>query len=127
MKYMRKRVMIHKKKVRTLHLLHEVLTETFVAQPIVLSLLFAQVHCQNRWQWTWLLFSTFYFILFCFVFLFLFLFLEQLGLGFISHAVTSVTNWWHSHKTDHGTWENEVEETKIKWRHTAWITHAGLM
>jgi len=29
---------------------------------------------------------------FSFLFLFLFLFLEQLGLGFISHAVTSVTN-----------------------------------
>ena len=29
---------------------------------------------------------------FYFTFLFLFLFLEQLGLGFIGHAVTSVTN-----------------------------------
>jgi len=29
---------------------------------------------------------------FYFTFSFLFLFLEQLGLGFISHAVTSVTN-----------------------------------
>ena len=36
-----------------------------------------------------LFFSLFYF---SFLFLFLFLFLEQLGLGFISHAVTSVTN-----------------------------------
>ena len=34
---------------------------------------------------------SFHFILFLF-FLFNFLFLEQLGLGFISHAVTSVTN-----------------------------------
>ena len=35
----------------------------------------------------------FHFILFSlFSFLFLFLFLEQLRLGFISHAVTSVTN-----------------------------------
>ena len=36
---------------------------------------------------------SFYLILFCFsfVFLFLFLFLEQLGLGFTSHAVVSVT------------------------------------
>ena len=33
----------------------------------------------------------FYFTL-LFTFLFSFLFLEQLGLGFISHAVTSVTN-----------------------------------
>ena len=58
---------------------------------------------------------------------FIFLFLEQLRLGFISHAVTSVTNWWRSHKTDHRTWENGVEGTRIKWRHTAWTTHAGLM
>ena len=34
----------------------------------------------------------FYFILFDFSFLFIFLFLEQLGLGAISHAVTSVTS-----------------------------------
>ena len=66
-------------------------------------------------------------ILFFVFFSFLFLFLEQLGLGFTSHAVTSVTNWWHSHKTDHGTWENKVEGTRIKRRHTAWITHVGLM
>ena len=68
----------------------------------------------------------FYFTL-LFFFFFIFLFLEQLRLGFISHAVTSVTNWWHSHKTDHGTWENEVEGTRIKWHHTTWTTHAGLM
>jgi len=60
-------------------------------------------------------------------FLFLFLFLEQLGLGSISHAVTSVTSWRRSHKTDHGTGENGVEGTRIKWRHTAWTTHVGLM
>ena len=35
---------------------------------------------------------SFHFILLYFYFYFLFL--EQLGLGFISHAVTSVTNWW---------------------------------
>ena len=35
---------------------------------------------------------------FFFFFIFHFLFLEQLGLGFISHAVTSVTNQWHSHR-----------------------------
>ena len=35
---------------------------------------------------------SFLFTLFYFIFLFNFLFLEQLGLGFISHAVTSVTN-----------------------------------
>ena len=39
-----------------------------------------------------ILFSLFIFILFLFSFSFNFLFLEQLGLGFISHAVTSVTN-----------------------------------
>ena len=57
-----------------------------------------------------------FFILFYFVFFlfFSFLFLEQLGLGFISHTVTSVTSWWHSHKTDHGTWEDEVEGSRIK-------------
>ena len=41
-------------------------------------------------------FILFYFfiliLIFNFLFFFLFLFLEQLGLGFISHAVTSVTN-----------------------------------
>ena len=40
-----------------------------------------------------ILFSLFIFILlFISFFFFIFLFLEQLGLGFISHAVTSVTN-----------------------------------
>jgi len=34
---------------------------------------------------------SFHFILFLFLFFFSFLFLEQLGLGSISHAVTSVT------------------------------------
>jgi len=62
------------------------------------------------------LFNLFYFTL---LFLFNFLFLEQLGLGVISHAVTSVTNWWRSHKTDHGTWEKEVEGSGTKWHHTA--------
>ena len=83
--------------------------------------------CQDCWQWTlfYFLFS-FYFIL-LFFFLFPFLFLEQPGLGVISHAVTSVTNWWCSHKTDHRTWENEVEGSGTKWRHTAWTTHAGLI
>jgi len=39
-----------------------------------------------------LVFSLFYFsFLFLFCFIFYFLFLEQLGLGLISHAVTSVT------------------------------------
>ena len=74
---------------------------------------------------TFIFHFSFYFILFCFSFIFLFL--EQLGLGFISHAVTSVTNWWRSHKTDHGSWKKEVEGSGTKWRHTAWTTHTGLM
>ena len=53
-----------------------------------------------------------HFILFCFSFIFLFL--EQLRLGFISHTVTSVTNGWHSHRTNHGTWGNEVEGSGTK-------------
>jgi len=54
------------------------------------------------------------FILLFFSFIFYFLFLEQLRLGVISHTVTSVTNRWHSHKTDHGTWKNGVEGTRKK-------------
>ena len=80
---------------------------------------------QDHWWWTlfYFLFSL-YFIL---ILILIFLFIEQLGLGFISHAVTSVTNWWRSHKTDHGTWENEVEGSGTKWCHTAWTTHASLI
>ena len=78
----------------------------------------------NRLNFYFSLFTLFYFILFLF---FSFLFLERLGLGFICHAVTLVTNWWRSHKTDHGTWEKEVEGSRIKWCHTAWTIHAGLM
>jgi len=70
---------------------------------------------------------SFHFILFLFLFLFYFLFLEQIRLGFISHAVTSVTSWWRNHKTDHETWENRVEGSRTKWRHTVWTTHAGLI
>jgi len=45
--------------------------------------------CQDCWWWTLFYFPfSFYFT---FLFLFFFLFLEQLGLGVISHAVTSVT------------------------------------
>ena len=83
--------------------------------------------CQDRWWWTlfyFLLSFSFYFTL---LYFFLFLFLEQLGLGFISHAVTSVTNWWCSHKTDHRTQENGVEGSGIKWYHTTWTTYVGLM
>ena len=74
---------------------------------------------------TFIFHFSFYFILLCFSFIFLFL--EQLGLGFISHTVTSVTNWWHSHQADHGTWENEAEGSGTKWRHTVWTTYVGLM
>jgi len=56
------------------------------------------------------LFTLFYFTLLYF----LLLFLEQLGLGFISHAVTSVTNGWRSHKTDHRTWKRKVEDSGTK-------------
>ena len=66
----------------------------------------------------------FYFI---FDIFFYFLFLEQLGLGLIGHAVISVTTWWYSYKTDHETWEKEVEGFKIEWRHTTWTPHVGLM
>ena len=51
--------------------------------------------------------------LFLFLFYFsIFLFLEQLGLGWTGHAVTSVTTWWRSHKTDHKTWENLVKDLR---------------
>ena len=83
--------------------------------------------CQDHWQWTlfYLLFSLDF--IFLFFFLFNFLFLEQLRLGFICHAVTSVTSWWCSHKTDYGTWENKVEGSRTKWHHITWTTHIGLM
>ena len=82
--------------------------------------------CQDHWQWTSFFIFYFLFSLY-FIFLLLFLFLEQLGLGFISHSVTSVTSWWHSHKTDHGTWKDGVEGSEIKWCHTTRTTHVGLM
>ena len=70
----------------------------------------------------------FYFVLF-----FYFLFLEQLELGQIGHAVTSVTIWWHSHKTDHEIWENLVKDSKtddvIQHEHhmlASWTTHGYL-
>ena len=67
--------------------------------------------------------------LFYFLFYFsIFLFLEQLGLGLIGHAVTSITTWWHSHKTDHKTWENEVEDSgKITSYNmdTTWLFRVG--
>ena len=51
-------------------------------------------------------------IYFIFDLFFHFLFLEQLVLELISHTVTSVTTWWCSHKTDHKTWEKEVEGSR---------------
>ena len=73
-----------------------------------------------------------YFILF-FIYFSIFLFLEQLGLGLISHAVTSVTIWWYSHKTDYETWENLVEDLRtdnvIQYEHhmlASWTTHGCL-
>jgi len=54
---------------------------------------------------------SFHFILFLFLFFFYFLFLEQLRLGFICHTVT---NGRQSHRTDHETWENGVEDSGIK-------------
>jgi len=68
--------------------------------PLSLTLILS-AFCQDRWRWT-LFYSFFIFILLFFSFSFKILFLEQLGLGVISHAVTSVTNWWRSHETDHG-------------------------
>jgi len=66
------------------------------------------------------------------LFYFHLLFLEQLGLGLISHIVTSVT-WWHSHKIDHKTWENLVKDLRtndiIQHGHhmlTSWTTHGCL-
>jgi len=78
------------------------------------------------------LYFTFYFH-FLFDLFFYFLFLEQLGSVLIGHAVTSVTIWWRSHKTDHGTWENLVEDSRtndiIQHEHhmlASWTTHGCL-
>ena len=92
-----------------------------------LGMVLISFFCQDRWRWTLFYFSFSFLFYFSFFFLFNFLFLEQLGLGFISHTVTSVKNWWCSHKTDHGTQKNGVEGSGIKWRHTTWTTHIGLM
>jgi len=43
-----KQVIVHEAKLKMLHLLHETLTEILVAQPIMLSLPFAQVHTASR-------------------------------------------------------------------------------
>ena len=85
--------------------------------------------------------STVDFILFYFPFSFfffffssfLFLFLEQLGLGLIGHAVTSVTSWWRSHKlmAKSQDWSQDLGELsrrfENKWRHTTWTPHVDLM
>ena len=78
--------------------------------------------------------SLFYFsFYFHSILFFYFLFLEQLGLGLIGHTVTSVTTWWCSHKTDHETWENLVEDSRtgdiIQYEHhmlASWTTHGCL-
>ena len=54
--------------------------------------MYEQDNYQDCGQWTLFYFLSFHFILFFFQVSFNFLFLEQLGLGVISHAVTSVTN-----------------------------------
>jgi len=79
------------------------------------------------------LFYFYFYFYFSFDLFFYFLFLKQLGLGLIGHTVTSVTTWWHSHKTDHETWENLVEDLRtndiIQYGHhmlTSWTTHSGL-
>ena len=50
-----------------------------------------QIHCQDCGQWTWLLFFSCHFYFILRFFFFYFLYLEQLGLGWIGNAVTSVT------------------------------------
>ena len=81
--------------------------------------------------------STYFIFLFIFYFpfnlFFYFLFLEQLGLGLICHTVTSVPTWWCSHKTDHKTGKNKVEDLRtndvIQHGHhmlASWTTHGCL-
>ena len=70
-------------------LLHEVLTDTTYGAADLSE--FKTVVSRSLTV-DFILFSLFIFILLYFTLLFLFLFLEQLRLGFISHAVTSVTN-----------------------------------
>ena len=81
------------------------------------------------------LFYFLFFILFIFMWFYfsIFIFLEQLGLRVLGHAVTSVTTWWYSHKTDHETWGNLVKDSRtdnvIQHRHhmlTSWTTHSCL-
>ena len=60
------------------------------ATGLVMSSEFAKKQVSRLLTVDFILFSLF--TLFYFIFLFNFLFLEQLGLGFISHTVTSVTN-----------------------------------
>ena len=69
--------------------------------------------CQDCWQWTlfYLLFSL-YFIFLFFFFLLIFYFRTTRVRGYQSRCHIS-------HKTDHRTWEKEVEGSGTKWRHTA--------
>jgi len=41
-------IIVHEAKARILHLLHKALTEILAVQPIMSSLLFAQVHATSR-------------------------------------------------------------------------------
>ena len=86
-----------------------------------------EVNCQDHWQWTSFIFIFSLSFSFSFSLIFYFLFLEQLRLGIICHAVTSVTSWWQSHKTDHKTGKNGVKGSGMKWHHITWTTHVGLM
>ena len=96
------------------------------------SITMSMGYCQDQRRWTWfILFFFSSFILFS-IYFSIFLFLEQLGWGLISHAITSVT-WWHSHKTDHETWESLVEDLRtddvIQYGHhmlASWTTHGCL-
>ena len=72
------------------------------SEEVAWSMCLEHLLCQDCWQWTSFIFIFSLLFYFFFSFLFYFLFLEQLRLGVISHAVTSVTTWWRSHKTDHG-------------------------
>ena len=101
---------------------------TFSITGLVASLFLIYRSLVSSLQTVDLVFSLFYFsFLFSFHFIFYFLFLEQPGLGLIGHAVTSVTTWWHSHKTDYETWGEFSKKFENKWYHTTWTPHVGLM
>ena len=79
--------------------------------------------CQDCWRWTSFLFSSFIlFILFYFIFIFILFSIFRTTWVRVYQSSCHI-----SHKTDHGTWENEVKGSGIRWRHTTWITHVSLM